>query len=178
MATYRCKYCEIEKESLAGSLIRTGQCPARKEVLCSFVRLEDLDKDAGRKDDTGKLRYDLIPPYALQRLAEVYTIGAGKYEDRNWEKGIPWGRIFAAMMRHAWAWWNGEQNDQVDGQHHLASVAWTAFALMEYEITHPELDDRPGALRPVVPTKRVGDPAHPPSPKTVKIELDDEHLAR
>ena len=103
---------------------------------------EEIVKE-GRKNDTGKLRYDLIPPYPLERLVEVYTIGAKKYDDRNWEKGIKWGRLFAAMMRHAWAFWRGEERDPVDGQLHLASIAWTAFALMEYSITHKELDDRP-----------------------------------
>lgn len=97
----------------------------------------------GRKDDSGKLRYDLIPAYPLKCLAEVYTIGARKYDDRNWEKGIQWGRVFAAMMRHAWKWWAGEERDPVDGQLHLSSVAWCAFALMQYGRTHPELDDRP-----------------------------------
>jgi hypothetical protein len=99
--------------------------------------------ESGRKDDTEKLRYDLIPPYPLERLAEVYTIGAKKYSDRNWEKGMAWGRIFAAMMRHGWHWWSGVRWDPVDKQHSLASVAWCAFTLMEYELTHPELDDRP-----------------------------------
>jgi len=96
----------------------------------------------GAKNDLGKLRYDLIPARPLEELARVYSIGANKYGDRNWEKGLSWGRIFAAMMRHAWAYWRGEAYDPVDGQHHLSSVAWCAFALMEYETTHPELDDR------------------------------------
>src|SRR5882757_9406224 len=96
----------------------------------------------GIKLDEGKLRFDLLPVKSLERLAEVYTIGAKKYTDRNWEKGLKWGRVFAAMMRHSWKWWRGETFDAVDGQHHLASVAWCAFALMEYELTHPELDDR------------------------------------
>jgi hypothetical protein len=97
------------------------------------------------KDDSApdKVRFDLIPAGPLFELARVYTIGAKKYADRNWEKGLAWGRIFAAMMRHSWKWWRGETHDPVDGQHHLSSVAWCAFALMEYEQTHPELDDRP-----------------------------------
>jgi hypothetical protein len=98
----------------------------------------------GKKNDQGKLRYDLIPPGPLAELARVYNIGAGKYADRNWENGIEYGRIFAALQRHAWAYWNGENRDVEDGQHHLASVAWCAFALIEYERTHPELDNRPG----------------------------------
>lgn len=96
----------------------------------------------GRKDDTSKLRYDLIPTGPMAKVAEVYTIGAKKYSDRNWEKGIQWGRIYAAMQRHSTAFWGGERLDSTDGQHHLASVVWCALALMEYERTHPELDDR------------------------------------
>lgn len=95
-----------------------------------------------RKDDKEKLRYDLIPTQPLQEVARVFTIGARKYDDRNWEKGLSWGRLYAALQRHANAWWSGERHDQVDGQHHLASVAWCALALIEYERTHPELDDR------------------------------------
>lgn len=97
----------------------------------------------GRKDDSNKLRFDLIPVEPLRKIAEVYTMGAQKYDDRNWEKGLRWGRVYAAMLRHATAWWGGEQCDPVDGQHHLASVGWCALALMEYETTHRELDDRP-----------------------------------
>lgn len=94
------------------------------------------------KYDDDKLRFDLIPVLPLEEVALVYTIGARKYADRNWEKGLKWGRIFSAMMRHAWAWWRGEIRDPQDGQHHLASVVWCAMALMEYENTHRELDDR------------------------------------
>lgn len=99
-------------------------------------------QELGRKDDGGKLRFDLIPAVPLEELARVYTIGAVKYADHNWRKGIQFSRIFAAMMRHGWAWLRGETHDPEDGQHHLASVAWCAFALMELEQTHSELDDR------------------------------------
>jgi len=102
----------------------------------------------GIKYDNGKERYDLIPIEPLRKLAEVYTIGAYKYTDRNWEKGIDWGRLYAAMMRHANAWWGGETIDKEDKQHHLASVVWCAFTLMEYERTHPEFDPRTEISKP------------------------------
>src|SRR5258708_39855322 len=95
----------------------------------------------GTKYDQGKLRFDLLPVKPLGLVAEVYTIGAKKYADRNWELGIQWGRVFGALLRHAFKWWGGERRDP-DGQHHLASVVWCALALMEYEETHQELDDR------------------------------------
>lgn len=88
-------------------------------------------------------RMDLIPPYPLWLLAEVYGRGASKYADRNWERGVHFHKLYGAMERHAKQFWGGEDIDPVDGQHHLASVAWMAFALLELGRTHPELDDRP-----------------------------------
>lgn len=97
----------------------------------------------GTKNDHGKLRYDLIPVEGLEALAEVYTIGASKYADRNWELGIKFGRVYAAMLRHAVRWLAGESYDPVDGQHHLASVAWCALALITFEERRmSEFDDR------------------------------------
>jgi len=56
----------------------------------------------GTKYDNDKARFDLIPPGPLYQVAELFAMGAKKYDDRNWEKGLQWGRVFAAMMRHAW----------------------------------------------------------------------------
>ena len=60
-----------------------------------------------------------------------------------------WGRRIAVLQ--AWLWFFGEERDQKDGQLHLSSVAWCAFALMEYRVTHTEMDDRP----PTSPAKRA-----------------------
>jgi|SRR3990167_731167 len=97
--------------------------------------------DGGVKNDSGKLRYDLVPPGPYAELAKTYTIGAKKYGDLNYRKGIKWRRLFAAMIRHAEAWRRGESLDPEDGQHHLAAVAWAAFTLMEFESIYPEGDD-------------------------------------
>jgi len=108
------------------------------------------------KNDGGKLRYDLIPPEPLKALAFVYTLGASKYTDHNWRKGMKWSRCIAALMRHVEAFRAGEAFDQKDGQHHLASVAWCAFALMEYERTHSELDDRMLDGRSITEVEAIG----------------------
>jgi len=97
---------------------------------------------AGLKYDDGKLRLDLISAIALEDLAGVYTYGMEKYAAHNWRKGFPWSRIFAALMRHAWAFWRGEDIDPESGLPHMAHAAWQCFALLEFMRTHPELDDR------------------------------------
>jgi hypothetical protein len=98
----------------------------------------------GTKHDSGKARFDLLPAFPLEQMAHLYTFGAKKYADRNWEKGISYSRIFAALMRHAWAFWRGEDNDPEHKLHHMTSVAWCAFALVEYwHKKREDLDDRP-----------------------------------
>ena len=98
--------------------------------------------NAGHKFDGDKERFDLLPVKPLMRLAALFAQGAKKYDARTWEKGIAFGRLFAAMVRHAWKWWGGEKYDPIDGQHHLTAVMWNAMCLQELEETHPELDDR------------------------------------
>ena len=84
----------------------------------------------GSKRDTniGKGRFDLIPAYALKRLAIHYENGARKYGDRNWEKGQPIGRYIDSARRHINAYLNGS-----DEEDHLAAVAWNALAAIETE---------------------------------------------
>lgn len=102
----------------------------------------DIGDSCGKKYDFGKPRFDLIPIKPLLAVADLFTRGAMKYGVRNWEKGMAFGRIFSAMMRHAVKWWAGEKYDPEDGQHHLAAVIWGGLILMELEETHPECDER------------------------------------
>lgn len=105
----------------------------------------------GRKDDSFKIRTDLIPPVAIFGYADVLGRGARKYGDRNWEAGISYSRIFGALQRHAWDWWGGEELDPDEGQHHLSSVLWCAGTLLHYSFTGTSIDDRPVSVdRPVL----------------------------
>lgn len=99
--------------------------------------------EAGKKLDEGKLRYDLIPPEALHALVSVLTFGATKYEDRNWEKGIKYSRVFAATMRHLWAWWRGETFDKETGFPHTWHALTNVAFLVTYHERRKEFDDRP-----------------------------------
>ena len=117
--------------------------PSFTEMLSTIQKPLGQSTDEGVKNDDGRPRYDLIPAMPMERVAEVYAIGANKYGDRNWEKGMAFGRLFRAMLSHAWKWWRGEKFDKEDGQHHLASVVFCALGLMQLEETHPEKDDRP-----------------------------------
>ncbi len=97
----------------------------------------------GVKFDADKLRYDLVPAYPLEQIVAVLTFGAKKYSDRNWELGMSWSRVFAALMRHSWAWFKGEDLDKETGISHLAHAGCCILFLLEYTRTKKELDDRP-----------------------------------
>ncbi len=84
---------------------------------------------SGMRRDTqeNKPRYDLIPLFALKRLAELYTRGAEKYGDCNWQlasspeemqrfKGSAW-RDFVQYM-----------NNESDEDHAMATI-WNIIAL-------------------------------------------------
>ena len=94
------------------------------------------------KQDGGKPRLDLIAPELLFGTAEVLRFGTAKYAERNWEKGMSWGRCFGAMMRHMWAWWGGEATDKETGFSHLWHAACCLMFLIAYEQRKIGADDR------------------------------------
>lgn len=75
----------------------------------------------GRKFDSGKPEFSLLPPWALESVAKVLTFGAQKYEIDNWkyvENGEQ--RYKNAAMRHLNDYMKGEKFDQETGLNHLA----------------------------------------------------------
>lgn len=94
--------------------------------------------EKGTKDE----RHDLIPVEALATVARHYGAGARKYSAHNWRKGYEWSKSYAAMQRHANAFWAGEDIDEETGSPHMAAVAFHALALLTFMEEHPDFDDR------------------------------------
>jgi hypothetical protein len=100
--------------------------------------------EGGIKFDEGKAPYDLIAPELLESVAKVLKFGADKYGVRNWEKGMSYGRVFAALQRHLWAWWrNKDDKDSETGYSHLDHAASCIMFLITYEQRKVGEDDRP-----------------------------------
>jgi hypothetical protein len=100
----------------------------------------------GTKFDSEKARYDLLSPIFLHGTAIILEFGAKKYDDRNWEKGIKYSRVFGALQRHLWSWWNCEENDTETGYSHLWHAACCLMFLTQYMHqydTYEGYDDRP-----------------------------------
>jgi hypothetical protein len=112
--------------------------------------MADKELKEGAKYDDGKIRYDLLPPEAIHEIARVLTFGANKYAPRNWEKGISYGRVFGALMRHMWSWWRGEKLDPETHISHLAHAGCCLFFLLTYEARNMKgFDDRVIQTEPI-----------------------------
>jgi hypothetical protein len=93
------------------------------------------------KLDKGKPRFDLLPSAALTEVVCALTFGAEKYAPYNY-LGLAWSRIFAALMRHMWAWWRGEETDPETGLSHLAHAGACILMLRHCQIRGSGSDDR------------------------------------
>ena len=91
-------------------------------------------------------RFDLIPTSAIYELAEHHGKGAKKYGPSNWRKGYEWSKSFAALQRHAWSFWGGEDIDPETQSKHMTAVSWHADALSVFMDEHPAYDDRPSTM--------------------------------
>lgn len=128
--------------------LRYGETGGYINTPAAFFPIVEWDKkivpdNGGLRHNAGKPRFDLVPPEAMVALADHFRKGAEKYADRNWERGMDWGKCFASMERHAWSWMNGEDFDPETGSHHMVAVAWNALALYVYSVRGIGVDDRP-----------------------------------
>ena len=99
--------------------------------------------EPGKKWDKGKLRYDLLPYDVLEQVVQVLTDGAEAYGDRNWERGMSWGRVFAAAQRHQAQFWQGQKIDPDSGHNHLAHAIVNLMFLLRYHSKDmKDYDDR------------------------------------
>lgn len=114
-----------------------------------------------KKKDAGKPQLGLIPRYAVEDFAAALEVGKRKYGAHAWRDGMEWSRLIDPLLRHAFAFAEGEDFDPTDGQPHLGSVMACAGFLSTYMRTHPELDNRP---KPVLNALVQGDNAAAPYP--------------
>lgn len=102
--------------------------------------------DSGAKRDTqdGKSRPDLISVFMRRRLGDVMAKGAEKYDERNWEKGMPSSRYLASAHRHILDFEEGKVDED-----HLSQAIFNLGAIIHNQeaikrgILPAELNDLP-----------------------------------
>ncbi len=93
---------------------------------------------AVRSRDADHVRFDLITPIGLRRLAETCAEGARKYGEHNWTKGIPASQMLNHAVRHIYLYLEGDTSED-----HLAHAAWNILGVCHFEEVMPEMIDIP-----------------------------------
>jgi hypothetical protein len=110
--------------------------PAAQEAMNSLkdARASTPTKSEGRKFDSNKPRWSLLPTGTVSLVIEILEIGAAKYEEDNW-KQVPNARkrYYNALMRHTELWWSGEKIDEESGKLHMAHVVCNALFLLWFD---------------------------------------------
>lgn len=85
------------------------------------------------KADTGKNMLSLIEPQFIIKLGEILTYGAKKYDVDNWKKCDDPRRYQDALLRHLYAYLDGELIDPESAIEHTASIAFNIMALQYFD---------------------------------------------
>jgi len=88
----------------------------------------EFETGARRDMNVGKGRMDLLPAESVLRLSRWYEIGAEKYGDHNWERGIPLSSYLDSAIRHTFKFMAG-----CDDEDHLSAAVWNLMAIMFHQ---------------------------------------------
>ncbi len=103
---------------------------------------EEQKAPKASKNDQAKIDLSLIPYIAQVAEAKAFQVGEKKYGRYNYCKGHKASQLIAAAQRHLLAWFQGEENDPVDGQPHLGSVRACMAMLLRQQELGTMIDDR------------------------------------
>ncbi len=149
-----CPVCLGQRKDLDG--LACVKCDGIGVIMATTIETRDSEaptvKDSGVRESfptgsvrdtrSGKGRFDLLPTYAMRRLAIHFENGAKKYGDSNWSKGQPLKRFADSGLRHTFAMLQGETDED-----HLAAACWNFLCLMDTQeriklgLLPKELDD-------------------------------------
>lgn len=96
----------------------------------------------GVKADAGKQQFDMIPWDLVSDENAVWRVGAAKYSPNQWRNGMPLSQPFNALLRHAFALMNGQDNDPETGLPHTGHMLCCIRMMQNTLKYYPELDDR------------------------------------
>lgn len=94
------------------------------------------------KFDQEKVPLELLSGEALTEIGKVLQFGAKKYSEWNWAHGINYTRVLGAILRHVFAYLQGEDKDKETGLSHIAHAAAECMFILHYEKFKPEFDNR------------------------------------
>lgn len=90
-----------------------------------------------------KAPMELLPPNALEEIANVFGFGLGKHGRLGFQKGkLPYSTFISKIYRHLGQFNSGQDLDDESKANHIAAVGANAMMLLWLIKYRPDLDDR------------------------------------
>lgn len=105
--------------------VRYGEVCALFDAVLEFAEEENIDV------------YSM-----LVEVAKHYEEGAKKYDERNWEKGIPTHCYIDSGVRHLLKHWRGDKDES-----HNRAFVWNMLGCVYTHFNHPILNDLPHTIK-------------------------------
>ena len=109
--------CDLLPLSVVSKLI--------KDETLRFISLYQKDKEVKFLYEVLEIAMREDKPYLILELSKHFENGAEKYDERNWEKGIPENRYIDSGVRHYLKYLNGE-----DDEPHFIAFLWNILCLI------------------------------------------------
>lgn len=87
------------------------------------------------KHDAGKTDWSILPINASREIIKVFEFGAKKYARGNFLEGdgLQYTRVLNSLLRHTYAFMEGQDIDEESGISHLAHAGANIYMLLAYE---------------------------------------------
>jgi hypothetical protein len=103
-------------------------------------------ENSAERYNTGKLKWSLVSWNALEPMIEVLMYGMNKYTAWNWCKGLKYTEICESLLRHVYAFMNGEDEDPESKLKHVGHILANAMFLSYMTLFKKDMDDRQNNL--------------------------------
>lgn len=104
--------------------------------------IEEQSNSLGTRHNEGKPRWSLVDFDALEPMVRVLEYGAKKYGENNWKKGLKTTEICESLLRHIFAYLNGEDIDPESGLPQIGFILSNAKFLSYMTQFRPDCDTR------------------------------------
>lgn len=135
--------------STGSDIIVYPYCNSDATAIIS-VEEDELNPDSNDEEkqvladrfNAGKLQWSMVDFKSLEDMVRVLEFGAKKYSRNNWKKGLKTTEIVDSMLRHIYAYLDGEDVDPESGINHTGHIMCNAMFLSHMHLFRKDMDTR------------------------------------
>lgn len=127
------------------SAIICTNCDSMATVILSVEEDElnaDCKQELADRFNDGKLQWSMVDFKSLEDMVRVLEFGAKKYSRDNWKKGLKTTEVVDSMLRHVYAYLDGEDIDPESGINHTGHIMCNALFLSHMHLFRKDMDTR------------------------------------